>query len=91
MKQKENEQIMKTRWTIAGIIALILITILHLWTFLLMFVIPSWLVIKLISWLTGADLDNSTSSSQSVDNVSDTMWDIYLTDLFINQRSEHLK
>lgn len=91
MKQKEKEQIMKHRWTIAGIVTLLLITVLHLWIPLLMFAIPIWLIIKLITWLTGSDLDNTPSNSQSVDDASDTMWNIYLTDLFINQRSEHLK
>lgn len=91
MKQKEKEQIMKHRWTISGIVTLLLITVLHLWIPLLMFAIPIWLIIKLITWLTGSDLDNTPSNSQSVDDASDTMWNIYLTDLFINQRSEHLK
>ena len=91
MKQKENDHIMKHRCTISGIVTLLLITVLHLWIPLLMFAIPIWLIIKLITWLTGSDLDNTPSNSQSVDDASDTMWNIYLTDLFISQRSEHLK
>lgn len=86
MSNKDKEDIMYRRWIIVIIVILILITWLHLWTFIFEMVIPGilmiWAVQWFFDWITGADLDKKKGHKTDDDQPSEeekTMWDIYTT------------
>lgn len=81
MKPEDKKKIMHRRWTITGIIVIILITWLQLWS-LVWLIFYGFLMIMgvmwFIEWITGMDLD--TPVKRQHDNqpsdIEETMWDI---------------
>ena len=75
---------MHRRWLIVAIVALILVTLMHLWivvVWLLMMYGAISLLMWFIDWVTGDDLDNKSNQSNDDEPSEEekTMWDIYTT------------
>lgn len=82
MNRNNKQHILYRRWIITIIIAVVIVTLLHLWVLVGvgLFIILSVASIGLfIDWITGADLDKSTGHNNHLeDNISDeekAFWD----------------
>lgn len=74
MDQKNKNKIMHKRWIITGIIAVAIISFLHLCVFIGIGIICLAIglaFILLIDWITGADLDDLTDIEHSEDDIID--------------------
>lgn len=89
MTKEEKKRILHRRWVIAGIIALIIISWLGLWYFVvgaLMFIAVLWVIFRIIDYLSGADLEDHQENYHP-SNEEETMWDIYTQDQILSHHN----
>jgi fatty acid desaturase len=99
MDRNNRKRILRRRWTIAGIITVIILTWLELWGVVLTLALTVgflYVLVLGIRWLIGADLDafghpykHPHTDNHESNDISDTMWDIYTTDQSIHQQDEN--
>lgn len=89
MSPKRKEEILHRRHLIALVIALIVVTLLHLWYFVFGFfiiILAIAVIMWIIDWLTGSDLDGHPDDDQ-LSNEEKTMWDIFTFNQFFNHHN----
>lgn len=88
MLNKHQQEILHRRHVIVGIIAVILVTLLHLWIFVLGFALGIAMIVAFlwfVDWMAGADMTGdmgreADEDTKRYDDTSDTLWDIFILD-----------